>query len=47
VQLLGEEVVEPNLLDGMQLAFKVIDVVLFVFQNVFEKSSRSIVAHFD
>src|ERR1019366_10801999 len=45
MNLLRQVVVQPNLLDDMQLPFQVIDVMLFVQQDLFEQLARSVVAH--
>jgi len=45
MNLLREVVVQPDLLDDVQLSFQIIDVMLFVEQDLFEQLARSVVAH--
>src|ERR1017187_3497694 len=45
MNLLRQVVVQPDLLDDMQLPFQVIDVMLFVQQDLLEQLPRPVVAH--
>src|ERR1022692_4801222 len=45
MNLLRQVVVQPDLLDDMQLPFQVIDVMLFVQQDLLEQLARPVVAH--
>ena len=46
VQLLREVVLHAHFADGMELAFQPVDVVFFIFQDLFQQFARSVVAGF-